>query len=657
MSVTERNVDLSLQGGSFFEAVCLYYRVDSAGSFTFISPALEGLLGVPTSEIVGKSFQDIFDLEHSLGSFALDQQKDGHQSSKSNTRCAIVRQNDGEIAILELQERALPSSEGTSGGSEGLAVDVTHYVDAAVKLSQGERKYRRLVEGLGGDYAIYTHLPNGELTYVSPSVEEILGYLPQELMGLNWRELIGEDFSGRETADQVLADLQAGVRFYKFTTEVAHASGEKRLLEIQQRPVFSPEGQYLLMEGIAKDITEITQNAEELRRLKEELEVRVRERTQELSQINVQLAESESRYRSVVEDQTEFICRWNEGGVYTFVNEAYCRYMNMPASELLGASFLPDIVEEDRGRVLAEIAGLTPQEPAVTSEHRVLDADKNLRWHHWTNRALFDEQGILRGYQSVGRDITDLKQAEDLVQDREDHLMRVSRLATMGELISGIAHEIHQPLHAAQLFAEATRRNLEMDGVANISTAIDCTREITNSISRTATIIRQLHSFTTSKPSKFELLDINEVLHEVAAILSYEIRKAEVKLHYALQKRSISVNADRVQMLQLFVDWFRNAFEAMSGNDRENRHLVIATRRDRRELVVELCDNGAGTDIENTERLFDAFYSTKPGRLGMGLSICKTIAETHHAKVIASKNPTQGMTFAMRLPIAERKKI
>lgn len=551
MSVTEKNCETSIQGGAFCDSVCLTYRLDAAGRFSYVSPSVARILGVTPGELLGQPYQDFFDLEHPLGTFLAGLENIDF-SSKSKPRYAEVRRAGREIAVLEIHERELSTSMNSAGGVEGIAFDVTRFINAVKKSNEGEQQSRRLVD---------------------------------------------------------------------------------------------------------EDITQLTRHAEELRRLKDELEERVNQRTLELRQINAQLAESESRYRSVVEDQTEFICRWNEGGVYTFVNEAYCRYMNKSERELLGASFLPNIIDEDRGRVLAEISGLSPQAPTITSEHRVFDADNNLRWHHWTNRALFDEDGLLKGYQSVGRDITDLRLVEDLVREREAHLMRVSRLATMGELISGIAHEIHQPLHAAQLFAEAARRNLEMEGTPNISTAIDCTREITNAISRTATILRQLHSFTASKPIKFELLDMNEVIHEVAAILSYETRKAGVKVHLALEKRSLPINADRVQMLQVLVDWFRNAFEAMSGNEQGDRHLVVSTRRDRRELIVELCDNGSGTDVENTERLFDAFYSTKPGRLGMGLSICKTIAESHNAKVSTHRNPDRGMTFALQIPVAKRTKL
>ena len=397
-----------------------------------------------------------------------------------------------------------------------------------------------------------------------------------------------------------------------------------------------------------------TDNLEQLRRLKAELEERVAERTFELLQTNRELAESESRYRSVVEDQTEFVCRWDQGGTLTFVNQAYCRYMQQSATGLLGTSFLLPICEEDQQRIHTEIASLTPQSPVVVSEHRVLNAAGEIRWNHWTNRALFDEHGQLKGYQSVGRDITELRHIEDLVQDREDHLKRVSRLATMGELIAGIAHEIHQPLHAAQLFAEAARRNLEAETPAGRARAIDCTHEISSAIARTATIIRHLRSFTTSKPTHFELVDLNDIVQEVSTMLSYEIRKAGAKLVFEPADKLPRIHADRVHLQQIFVDWFCNALEAMAGNDSGDRDLLVSTHCNDKVVTAEVCDNGGGTELADTERLFDAFYSSKPGRLGMGLSICKTIAEAHQAKVSARRNPTRGMTFSLQVPIAER---
>jgi PAS domain S-box-containing protein len=633
---------------------CVNYCLDTTGSITYVNSAAEKILGFSAEEMVGQHASSFFDLDHPARAMLEEFAGQADQVGANIRRLSVVRRADGGVAFMEIREGEIRDSTGELQGREAMAYDLSHYVQSDLALRQSERKYRRLVEDLGEDYVIYTHQPNGELTYVSPSVEQVLGFPVKEIIGRNWRELIGENFVGREIADQVRSDVKAGIRFHKFTVEIADAFGGRRIVEIQQRPIFSTDGRYISMEGIAKDITEFTRNAVELQKLKDELEERVEDRTAELVAINERLVESESRYRSVVEDQTEFICRWLPGGTYTFVNEAYCRYMKKPYGELVGQSFLPTIAEEDRARVTEEIAGLTPENPTITSEHRVIRPDGSIGWNQWTNRAIFDEHGYSKGFQSVGRDITDRKTIEDLVLEREGHLLRVSRLAIMGELIAGIAHEIHQPLHAAQLFAEAARRNLETGAAGGVATAIDCTREISNAVTRTATIIRHLRSFSTTKPTKIESLNMNEVVREVADVMSYETRRAGVKLTFALDEELPNWDGDRVQIQQILVHLLRNAYEAMTFGGPGDSQVVIETRQEKKQILVNIIDNGIGTELADVERLFDSFYTTKPEGLGMGLSICKTIAESLKAEVSAVKNPDRGMTFTLRLPLASR---
>ncbi|MBD3307350.1 PAS domain S-box protein [candidate division KSB3 bacterium] len=132
------------------------------------------------------------------------------------------------------------------------------------------------------------------------------------------------------------------------------------------------------------------------------------------------LRESEARYRSVVEDQTEFIVRWLPDGTRTFVNDVYCRYFDQPREALIGTSFFPLITEEDRDRVRRKIASATPENPILTDEHRSIRPDGTLAWQQWTDRALFDPDGRLLEFQSVGRDISERKQAELQLRKERD---------------------------------------------------------------------------------------------------------------------------------------------------------------------------------------------------------------------------------------------
>jgi len=148
----------------------------------------------------------------------------------------------------------------------------------------------------------------------------------------------------------------------------------------------------------------------------------VEERTRELR-------ESEKRYHAIIEDQTELICRFLPDGTLTFVNRAYCRYFDKKPDELIGRSFMPLIPQEDREKVEQRFTSLSPENPVVTYEHRVILPDGEIRWQQWTDRAIFDEQGRLIEFQSVGRDITDRVRAEQEISQRAARLSAINRIS------------------------------------------------------------------------------------------------------------------------------------------------------------------------------------------------------------------------------------
>jgi len=179
---------------------------------------------------------------------------------------------------------------------------------------------------------------------------------------------------------------------------------------------------------------DLKQSEDALKAAKEHLELEVGESSEKLQESIIKLHDSELRYRSVVEDSPGLICRFEAGGLITFVNDTYCNYFGKNQQELVGTSFFSFIPEEDRETVEANIAALTPEEPIQMHEHRVINPDGQIRWQRWTNRAIFDKDGQAREYQSFGEDITDRKRAEEELRSSEREKALV--LDNTGEIIA-----------------------------------------------------------------------------------------------------------------------------------------------------------------------------------------------------------------------------
>ncbi len=632
----------------------VFFRVDAADQIEYICPSVEGLLGFDPDELAGRNYREIFNAEHPL--CVRRRESTGTRfppESPDAIECVACGPNGRNVYLL-LRERELTDPRGVHCGKEVMVQDISRRVDAELRLRVNEGKYRRLLEEFRGDYIIYTRDARGVITYVSPSIESVLGVPRDEVVGRNWRDVFDAGRPATETPMQIRPLDEQGNELRQMMVDMPHRDGGLRTLEIQEWSIFGFNGRCLGKEGIAKDVTVARQAEQEVRCLKEDLERRVALRTEQLSRINEELRASEARYRNVVESQTEFICRWRPDGIRTFVNEAYCRFLGKPASHLLGASVLPEVHPDDRRLVDEFYASLDPQRRTSSGETRHLTADGSVRWAQWTTLAFFDEHSRPVEFQSVGRDVTELKNAADLLRQKEAHLAHLSRLATMGEMVAGIAHELGQPLHAAKTFAEAARRHLESERPDAAQRAVECTHEISRAVLRTVEIIRRLRDFTKSSPVKIERIDLNNVVRGAMEMMAYERRRVGATFQLELCQDLPRVHGDHIQLEQLCVNLLKNACDALESSPRGDRRLLIATSAADGRVRLAIKDSGCGIAPADQARVFDAFFSTKPDGMGMGLSLCKSIAEAHGMQVgFAANEDQRGVTFHVTLPAAE----
>lgn len=251
------------------------------------------------------------------------------------------------------------------------------------------------------------------------------------------------------------------------------------------------------------------------------------------------------------------------------------------------------------------------------------------------------------------KEITEGRLAEDALHKAQAELTHVARLTTMGELAASIAHELNQPLAGIITTGDACLRWLE--GVTpNIDAVRDSLRRMIRDAHRGTDVLARIRTLLRRTGTEKEPLDINEVIEEVTALVQGAIRINRVMLRTELASDLSRVLGNRVQLQQVLLNLIMNGIEAMSTIEDGPRELVIMTQREEGDKVrVSVRDCGMGLDVQAMDRLFDAFYTTKPEGMGMGLPISRSIVEAHEGQLWAARNEGAGATFHFTLPIYE----
>jgi C4-dicarboxylate-specific signal transduction histidine kinase len=241
-------------------------------------------------------------------------------------------------------------------------------------------------------------------------------------------------------------------------------------------------------------------------------------------------------------------------------------------------------------------------------------------------------------------------QASEALREAQAELAHVNRIATMGQLTASIAHEINQPLAATIINAQAALRWLKADppDLEEVRQALD---SIIASGNRAGEVIGRIRALVNKAPAKRGRLDINEAIREVIALTRREAERTGVKVRTQLSDSLPLIQGDRIQLQQVMLNLVVNAIEATSAVGGGPQDLLITAGTDEAgDILVAVQDSGAGLDPENLEHVFDAFYMTKSGGMGIGLAICHSIIEAHGGRIWAMSNSPRGAIFQFSLP-------
>ena len=248
-------------------------------------------------------------------------------------------------------------------------------------------------------------------------------------------------------------------------------------------------------------------------------------------------------------------------------------------------------------------------------------------------------------------DISERKRAEEALQEAQAELAHVTRLTTLGELASSIAHEVNQPLAAVTTSGNAGLRWLAADP-PNIEKARMCLTRIVRDAGRASDVIARIRTLVKKSPPAEESLDVAEVIQDVLAMADVEARRHEVTIRAQYSIGVPPACGDRVQLQQVILNLVMNAIDAMKAvTDRPRELLIRCEEGEPGTILVAVRDSGVGVDSLGADRIFDAFYTTKPDGLGMGLSISRSIIEAHGGQLWTVANDDHGTTFQFTLPI------
>ncbi len=283
-----------------------------------------------------------------------------------------------------------------------------------------------------------------------------------------------------------------------------------------------------------------------------------------------------------------------------------------------------------------------------------------------SGKPVFDASGEFRGYRGTGTDVTaitraqyaeaslrrveaEARESEQRYRQAQLELAHANRVATMGQLTASITHEVNQPITAAVTYASAARRLLSAEP-PNFREVDDVLSLIVKEGSRAGEVVGRIRALIKKAPARKDAVEINDAILEIIAITRVEAANNSVSVRTQLAEGLPRIQGDRIQLQQVLLNLIINAIEAMRDVGEEERELLISSRNEPDGVSVEVRDSGPGFVPADIDRVFEAFYSTKPRGLGLGLSICRSIIEAHNGRLWASPNVPRGAIFGFITP-------
>jgi two-component system NtrC family sensor kinase len=590
-----------------------YFETDLAGNFTFVNDAMIRTLGYSKEEIIGMNYRALRPKEQAKAVFKAYNHVYKTGEPLRDILTEIICKDGGHL-FAETSAFPIRNDKGEIIGFRGVRRDITERRQAAETLRQSEEKYRTILEEMEDAY--FEVDLGGHFTFVNSATCRQLGYSEEELIGMSYK-----GFTAEEDIESVFRIFNKVYRTDKpnksCSWTIVRKDGTHRLIEHSALPIRNDKGEIIGFRGVGRDITERKQAEEKLR-------------------------QSEENYRALFDNTViGTIVLDAETMKVVMVNQAAVSMLGFSSvEEAIGIDPFAFVFPEDREGYL-ELAKKAFFEGNLRGAYEVRAVTKDGR-EKWMNAkaTMITHRGKLACLISFA-DITEQKQ-------QTEQLMMTDRLASLGELASGTAHELNNPLTSIVGFSQLLLEKEVPDDIR------EDLKIINKEAQRAASVTKNLITFARKHTPAKQPNQINSIIEDLLELRAYEqkVNNIEVERHLAADLPKIMV--DYFQIQQVFMNIIINAEYFMT--EAHNRGtLTVTTKKQNDTVVISIADDGPGILPENLKRIFDPFFTTKAAGkgTGLGLSICHGIVTEHGGQIYAKSKLGKGTTIFVELPISD----